>query len=422
MGAETKMTSRDLTVKEGFKLSRFLVKWEMVLVYIFILINVVLMVTRSDLYFSPGTLQSIIQSGMDLSPLVLGMIFILMLGDIDVSVAATMILSAMVTGLCMDHGIPAAVCVILGILAGGVCGAFNGFLVAYIKMPAVIVTISTSLLFRGIVEIILDVNVLKNFPTFYTALAWTNIFGIPLAMIVYLLMAVVFMIILHKSVFGRKLYVIGNNPTCATYSGVSVEKTKMVVFILMGIMAGIGSIFFVGRMGGGVSSSMGTGYELDAIAICVLGGISTNGGKGKVYGPVISTFIMAFLIYTLGLMGVDANSRKILTGFILIIAVLIPSVNRQLFDMIKLKLFYGNNKNIEAVNHKAQEEVKALKHMMAETQKDASLSAEEKKAKAAKYQEKIVSIKAKCSEQTANLKRELKADAQKAKERFDKMV
>ncbi len=422
MSTETKAAARDLTVKEGFQISKFLVKWEMILVYIFILINVVLMVTRTDLYFSSGTIQSIIQSGMDLSPLVLGMIFILMLGDIDVSVAAIMILASMVTGLGMDRGLPAIVAVLLGILAGGLCGAFNGALVAYVKMPAVIVTISTSLLFRGIVEIILDVNVLKNFPTFYTVLAWTNIFGIPLAMICYLLMAVVFMIVLHKSVFGRRLYIIGNNPTCATYSGVSVEKTKMVVFILMGLMAGVGSIFFVGRMGGGVSSSMGTGYELDAIAICVLGGISTNGGKGKVYGPVISTFIMAFLIYTLGLMGVDANSRKILTGFILIIAVLIPSINKQFFDMVKLKLFYADNKNIEAVNHKAQEEVKTLKQMIGDTQKDTSLSSADKAAKIAKYEEKIASVKTKCKEQTDSLKRELKADAKKAKERFDRAV
>ena len=420
MAGKTKVPVRDLTVKEKFKLSKFLVKWEMILIYVLVLINIVLMSTRADLYFSPGTIQSIIQSGMDLSPLVLGMIFILMLGDIDVSVAAIMILSSMVTGLCMDNGMPMFVAVILGILAGGLCGAFNGFLVAYIKMPAVIVTISTSLLFRGIVEIILDVNVLKNFPRFYTMLAWANIFGIPIAMIVFLLMAVVFMIVLHNSVFGRRLYIIGNNATCATYSGISVERIKMTVFVLMGLMAGVCSIFFVGRMGGGVSSSMGTGYELNAIAICVLGGVSSNGGKGKVYGPVIATFIMAFLTYTLGLMGVDANLRKIMTGFILIIAVLIPNVNRRLFDMIKLRLFYANNKNIEAVNHKAEEEVKVLRQRIADTQKDGTLSETDKKAKITKYQETMEEVKKKCREQTMALKKEMKEDARKAKERFDK--
>jgi rhamnose transport system permease protein len=414
MANPTKAPAYSLSVKEKFKLSRFLVQWEMILVYILILINLVLMTTKSNLYFTPGTIQSIIQSGMDLSPLVLGMIFVLMVGDIDVSVAATMITASMVTGLTMDAGIPSILCVVLGILAGGICGAFNGFLVAYMKMPSVIVTISTSMLFRGIVKIVLDVNVLKNFPKFYVNLAWMNIAGIPIALLLFLVMAAGFIVILHKSTFGRKLYIIGNNSTCATYSGINVERTKLTVFIIMGLMAGITSMFFVGRMGGGVSSTMGTGYELDAIAICVLGGISTNGGKGKIYGPVIATLIMAFLNYTLGLMGVDANSRKIMIGFILIIAVLIPSINKQLFDNIKLYFVYAGNKNIEALNVKAAEEVKALSNLINETKKDIALNEADKAEKLKKYNDKINFIKARTKEQTQRLKAEMKNDRAKA--------
>lgn len=420
MSGQTKVPVRDLTVKEKFKLSKFLVKWEMILVYILILINIALMVSRPGIYFAPGTIQSIIQSGMDLSPLVLGMIFVLMLGDIDVSVAANMIFSAMVTGLSMDAGLPMIVALVLGLLAGALCGAFNGFFIAYMKMPAVIVTISTSMLFRGIVKIILDVNVLKNFPGFYNVLAWTNIAMIPLSMIAFLLISVIFMFVLHKSRFGRKLYIIGNNPVVATYSGINVEKTKMAVFVLMGFMSGVASIFFVGRMGGGVSSTMGTGYELDAIAICVLGGVSTNGGKGKVYGPVIGTFIMAFLTYTLGLMDVDANSRKIVTGFILIIAVLIPNINKQFVANVKLKVLYANNKNIEALNVKTAHEVKMLKDLIASTKKDEKLSESEKTEKIRKHEEKIASLQQKCKEQSAAWKAEMKEDARKAKERFAK--
>ncbi len=338
MANSEKITPRDLSVKEKFNLKKFLISWEMMLVYIFILVNITLIISRPELYFAAGTIQAIIQSGMDLSMLVLGMVFILMLGDIDVSVASIMILCAMVTGLTMDAGIPAIVCVLLGILTGVACGAFNGYCVAFLEMPAVIVTIATSLLFRGIVKIVLDVNVLKNYPTFYTQLAWDNIAMIPLAMIVFLLVGGIFIFILHKSPFGRKLYMIGNNAVVTTYSGINVEKTKLIVFIIMGTMAGISSIFFVGRMGGGISSSMGTGYELNAIAICVLGGISTNGGKGRMFGPIIATFIMAFLTYTLGLMGVDANSRKILTGVILIVAVLLPNINKNSIKAFKERI------------------------------------------------------------------------------------
>ena len=323
--AENNIKTRDLTADEGFKLGNFLKSWEMVLVYILIIINVVLSVARPDLY-SLGTLQSIIQSGMDVSPLVLGMVLVLMLGDIDVSCAAVMIFSAMCTGLAMDHGAPAFIAVLLGLLGGVCCGAVNGWLVAYIGMPAVIVTISSSMLFRGIVEIILNVNSLKNFPEFYVSVSWNNIANFfPLSLLIFLIMGAVFVYLLQKSRFGRTLYIIGNNATCGQYSGIDVKKTKLIVFMIMGLMSGIASIFFVGRMGGSVSSSMGTGYEMNAIATCVLGGVSTNGGKGKVYGPIIATLIMAFLTYTLGLMNIDANNRKIVTGIVLIIAILISN-------------------------------------------------------------------------------------------------
>ncbi len=409
---------RDLTVKQGFKLSKFLVSWEMVLVYILILINIVLIASRPNLYFSSGTIQSIIQSGMDVCPLVLGMILILMLGDIDVSVAANMIFASMATGLCCQAGLPALAAVIIGILAGAACGMFNGVCVAYIGMPAVIVTIATSMLFRGIVKIVLDVNVLKQFPGFYTAIAWTNIAEIPLSLILFLIMGAGFVFLLQKSKFGRKLYIIGNNPTCAEYSGIDVKKTKLLVFVIMGAMCGVASIFFVGRMGGSVSSTMGTGYEMTAIAICVLGGVSTNGGKGKVYGPIIATLIMAFLTYTLGLLEVDANTRKIVTGFILIIAVLIPNVNKQLLANLKLKFIYKGNKNAEALNNRTLEEVKALKNTIAETRKDTSLSEPDKGVKIKKCEDKIASLQKKCKEQTAALLKEQREDERKAKERF----
>ena len=409
---------RDLSVKQGFKISRFLVSWEMVLVYILILINLVLMISRTNLYFSQGTIQSIIQSGMDVCPLVLGMIFILMLGDIDVSVASIMIFSSMATGLCCSAGLPAFAGVIAGIAAGALCGAFNGFLIAYVGMPAVIVTIASSMLFRGIVKIILDVNVLKEFPSFYTSVAWTNILGIPIALLLFFAMASVFVFVLHKSKFGRKLYIIGNNPTCAQYSGIDVKKTKMTVFILMGVMCGIASIFFVGRMGGSVSSTMGTGYEMTAIAICVLGGVSTNGGKGKVYGPVIATLIMAFLTYTLGFLDVDANTRKIVTGLILIIAVLIPSLNRELLASLKLKFIYKGNKNVEALNIRTAEEIKVLKRNLESLKQDTSLEQAEKAAKMEKIEKNITNLQKKCKEQTDIWIKEQQEDEKRAKARF----
>lgn len=403
---------RDLTVKEGFVLSKFLVKWEMILVYILLLINLILAVFRTNLYFQHGTLQSIINAGLDVSPMVLGMVFILLLGDIDVSVASQMILGGMVTGLMMDHGAPWIIAVIFGILTCMCCGAFNGFCVAFLKMPAVITTISTSMLFRGIVEIVLGENSLKNFPKWYNKIGWFNVGPIPLSMILFLIMGLIFCFILHRTTFGRKVYIVGNNPVCATYSGISVTRVKMEVFILMGFMAGIGSIFFIGRMGGGVSSSMGTGYEMTAIACAVLGGVSTNGGKGKMYGPIIATFIMAFLTYTLGLLGVDPNSKKIFTGVILILTILVSTVNKQMIKDFKLRTMYHSNKNIEALNDRTNEQIKDLKKQIRELNKSG------KSGEASKLNSKIAALKKECAEKSAKLWEDQKADEKRAKERY----
>ena len=407
---------RDLSVKEGFVLSKFLVKWEMILVYILILLNLVLLIFKPELFFQAGTIQTIINSGFDSSPLVLGMVFILLLGDIDVSVAAQIVLGGMVTGLMMNAGIPSIICVLAGILTCVLCGAFNGFCVASFKMPAVITTISTSMLFRGIAEIVLGENSLKNFPAWYNKIGWYNIGGIiPLSMVLFLIMGAILIFVLHKSPFGRKVYIVGNNPTCATYSGISVFRVKMGCFMLMGFMAGIGSIFFIGRMGGGISSSMATGYEMTAIATAVLGGVSTSGGKGKMFGPMIATFIMSFLIFVLGLLGVDPNTKKIFIGIILILTILVSTVNKQMIKDIKLRLLYHNNKNIEAVNDRTAELVKKNKNEIKKLQKAGGKDAEIKKLQA-----EIEAAQKECKEKSAQFWADQQADEKKAKERFAK--
>lgn len=325
---KTSETNRDLSVKKSFDLASFLGSWEMILVYMLVIINVILMIFKSGLYFAPGTITSIIQSSLDLSFMVLGMIFILLLGDIDVSIASILIASAMVFGLMYDAGVGTVVSMIACLLTGAFCGLINGFLVAKVKMPAVIVTISTSMLFRGIVQITLGVNSLKNFPSWLRHLGWSSVLGIPVILLCFIAATVIFGFILHKTKFGRTLYIVGNNRTTAQYSGISVDNVKILVFVISGCMAAVSSIFFIGRFGG-VSSTMATGYELDVIAITVLGGVSTAGGKGRIYGPFIAAIVMEFLFYALGLFGMEANTRKIITGFVLIFAVLIPFMREQ---------------------------------------------------------------------------------------------
>lgn len=320
-------STRDLRINEKFSLCKFLSSWNMVLVYILVFLNVALMILETDIYFSGDTIQFILKSGMTLSFMVLGMTQVLLLGDIDVSVASIMIVSCAATGWAFGKGLPDFAAVFCGVAVGALCGAFNGILIAKLKMPSVIVTIATAMLFRGILEILLNGKTLDTFPEWFSTLAWQDLGGIvPYSAILFVAASIIFAIVLHKTTFGRKIYAIGNAQTTARYSGIKVDGIRITVFTVMGITAALSGILFVGRLGG-ISSSMGKGFELQVIAIAVLGGVSTNGGIGNIFGPAVAAFIMAFLNKTLDLIGVHANIQKIITGVILLIAVLIPVIS-----------------------------------------------------------------------------------------------
>ena len=353
----TSPTPKDLTVKNKFSLSKFLVKWEMILVYIFIIINIALYIGNPQTY-NITTIHGTVQLIMSKAFMVFGIVLVLILGDIDVSIASIMAMSAMCMGLLGNAGLPWPVVLLGGLLAGAVCGAINGFLIARLKMSAVIVTISTSLLFRGIVKIVIDKvegKKLSTYPSWFKTAGNGFIFDmIPISLACFLLFGIIFIVLLHKSRFGRKLYMIGNSYTASEYSGINVVNTKFLVFVIAGVMAAICAVFYLGYNGNQMNSSIGKGYELDVIAIAALGGVSPAGGKGKMYGPIIATFIMAFLDRAQGLLGIDENAKKVVTGVILIIAVIIPLINKGLLDEIKLHTVYRGNKNIQAltVNHK----------------------------------------------------------------------
>lgn len=375
-------TASSLASRKRFKLSEFLGSWEMMLVYILLIINIVLMTQKTELYFAEGTIQAIIQSSLDLSFMVLGMVFVLMLGDIDVSIAANMIASASALGLIYQSSGSALLALAGGLVVGVLCGLFNGFLIAFVGIPAVIVTISSSMVFRGIVQIVLGVNSLKDFPDWMSQLSWGNIAGIPIILIFFLLATVVFGLVLQRSSFGRKLYIIGNNKEAARYSGINVVCTKLLVFGLMGLMSAISAFFFIGRFGG-VSSTMAVGYDLDVIAIAVLGGISTSGGKGRIYGPFIAALVMEFLFYALGLFGVEANTRKIITGVVLLVAVLIPSIRLRAIYERYLKIRFRKHPELIELKRSLDKENKRYNERILDIKADEALSEVEKNKKIA---------------------------------------
>jgi rhamnose transport system permease protein len=198
-------------------------------------------------------------------------------------------------------------------------------IVKFKELSAVIVTLSTMIIYRGIAYIILEDQASGKFPEWYSYLGWGYAGKIPFILIVFAVFTVIFGILLHKTTFGRRVYAMGNNITASRFSGVQVDKIKVVVFTLAGLMSGVAALFLTSRMGS-TRPNVAQGYELDVIAMVVLGGVSTAGGKGRITGTVISVFLIGMLRYGLGLINVPAQVLLIIIGLLLIIAVMIPNL------------------------------------------------------------------------------------------------
>jgi rhamnose transport system permease protein len=280
------------------------------------------------LYF--GTQLTMTYLFLDIAPILLiapPMTLIIVTGEIDLSVASVVGLSSVVLGSLVDHGSSVPVAAVAALLAGLVCGVLNGFLVAYVGLPSLAVTIGTLALFRGIAVGVLGTKAVTDFPSRWSNLARQTIggTGVPLIVVVFVVLAVVFTWLLHFSAFGRGVYDIGLNTEAARFTGVPVARTKFLLFVSSGVVSALAGIYFTLRF----TSSRGdnaTGLELQVIAAVLLGGVSIFGGRGKVHGVIAGVLLIGVLSSALRLQGVTVNVINIIIGLLLVASVMSTSV------------------------------------------------------------------------------------------------
>ncbi|HUC92884.1 MAG TPA: ABC transporter permease [Paenibacillus sp.] len=319
------METRIVTSKKEFNLKAFFLQWEWMLVVIFLLVNVMNM-NLSEFYWNYESLRDATMTFLDKAFIVLPMVFIMILGDIDISVASIVALSSVIMADLYNSGVPMPVAMAISLAVGTLCGFINGLLIVkYKELSSVIVTLATMIIYRGIAYIILEDQAAGSFPEWFGFLGWGYVGSIPFILIVFTVFAVLFALLLHKTTFGRRVYAMGNNITASRFSGVQVDKIKIAVFALTGLMAAVTALFLTSRMGS-TRPNVATGYELDVIAMVVLGGISTAGGRGRMIGAILAVFLVGFLRYGLGLVNVPAQMLLIILGLLLILAVMIPKL------------------------------------------------------------------------------------------------
>ena len=305
-----------------------LLRWEGLLVLIFLAVNV-MNICISPYYLNARNLFTNINNFMDRALIALPMAFVLLLGDIDLSVGGNVCLSATVLGIVYN----ASGSIWLGILAclatGAICGALNGIVMTkFTELAPMIVTLATNIIYRGLSERILGDGSTGGMTqvTWFNQIFYGRLFNlIPYPIIIFFALAIVFGLVMHKTVFGRQMFAIGANKKAAAYAGIKVEKIRMIVFTLTGLMCGFAAIFYCSKLGS-VKSDVADGFDLEAISMCVLGGISTAGGKGTMVGAVIAIFIIGLLRYGLGLINLSGQTIRIIIGALLIAVVLYPTI------------------------------------------------------------------------------------------------
>ncbi|MFD1988315.1 ABC transporter permease [Mesorhizobium newzealandense] len=310
-------------------LSSAIFSWEALLVVVAVAIFAINSFA-SPYFLDPYSLSDLTFNFTEKGLIAFAMALLIISGEIDLSVAAIIALASTMMGMAVQAGAGTPVLVLIGIVVGLGCGAFNGLLVTRLGLPSIVVTIGTMSLFRGIAFIVLGDQAYKGYPESFAFFGQGYVWWVvSFELVLFLIAAVVYWFVLHRTSFGRRVFAIGNNPVAAQFSGVRVGRTKFVLFCLTGLMSGIASVLITSRLGS-TRPSIAQGYELEVITMVVLGGVSILGGAGSILGVVLAAFIMGLVTFGLGLLNVPGIVMSIFIGLLLIIVIALPIVWRRL--------------------------------------------------------------------------------------------
>jgi rhamnose transport system permease protein len=297
-----------------------------------LIVLVIVLNTRLSPYFLNALNLSRTSSDfMEIGIMMLPMVFIIITGNIDLSVASNMGMSASLMGLLHNMGVNIWVAAVAGLVLGALGGLLNGYLVARVKLPSLVVTLGTYAFYRGIAYGFLGDQAARDYPAAFTYLGQGRIPGtlIPFSVVLFLVLAIAFGLVLHRTAFGRYLYAIGNNENATVYSGVPVARIKMILFTLSGFMAALAGLILAARFGS-TRPDIGTGLELSVITAAVLGGVDINGGTGTMLGAAFSLLLIGLMRFGMGLLNIQGQVQGVAIGLLLILSILLPNLGRNL--------------------------------------------------------------------------------------------
>ncbi|MBA3325212.1 MAG: ABC transporter permease [Rhodobacteraceae bacterium] len=278
---------------------------------------------RGDVFFSNRNLLNIGMGVAILGVLAISQTAVIVSGGLDISVGAIVGLTTVATGMAIEASGVAGLGIAAGLGLGALAGLVNGALITYGRVNAIIATLGTMSIFRGVAFILSDGQSVSIFDDTFRWIGVGRVFGLPVPIWILLAVAVGFWVFLHRSVVGRNLYAIGGNPVVARLSGMNLNRYRVGMYVLSGVMAGIGGILLAARTGSGQPVSGSEGLELEAITAAFLGGCAMQGGKGTVVGALLAVTIIGVLNNGMILTAVPTFYQMLAKGTLLILAVLI---------------------------------------------------------------------------------------------------
>ena len=289
---------------------------------VFIVLVIILVILSPNAFAKPRNLINVVKQASINGVLACGMMFVIIAGGIDLSAGSVVALSGVVAAyLAQMQGLPIFVPILGALGTGALIGLVNGFGAAYAELPPFIITLATMSIVRGVALILSGGSPVFGLQEQFEGIAGISIANvIPILVLYFLLIAVFSGFILNKTVFGRHVYAIGGNSITAKVSGINVKSMLLRVYIICGVFSGIAGLLIASRTMQG-SPTVGVGYEMDAIAAVVIGGVSMSGGSGKWYGTIIGALLLALISNGLDILGVSSNFQQIIKGIIIAVAV-----------------------------------------------------------------------------------------------------
>ena len=298
--------------------------WEGLLLAILVVV-VVNNAVQSPVYLSVENQVNLFQLFVERIIVALAMTFIIVNGEIDLSVASVMGLASCLLAFLHEQGLPLPAAIVVTLTVGVIVGALNGFWISVVGLPSLAVTLAGLIGYRGVARILIEDRSIGNFPEWFDRLGQQPLVGpFPLASLIFLVLLVVAIVVLQYSAFGRYVYVIGNNREVARYSGVRVRRVKMMLFIASSTIATLAGLLLAARLGA-VRGSTAEGFELDIITMVLLGGVSIFGGSGTLVGVGLSILLVLNLRNGMSLVNITSNTQTGVIGALLILSVLIPN-------------------------------------------------------------------------------------------------